>query len=49
MAEPRVVTRGSAPAAVDEEDIALRAFKSFASGPAGQFTQLLDTENLWPC
>lgn len=36
-------------AAADEEDVALSAFKSFCLGAqAGRFTQLLDSDNLWP-
>jgi DNA-directed RNA polymerase specialized sigma24 family protein len=33
----------------DEEDVALSAFHSFCQGAeGGQFTQLVDRENLWP-
>lgn len=33
----------------DEEDVALSAFRSFCQGAeGGQFTQLVDRENLWP-
>ncbi len=33
----------------DEEDVALSAFKSFCLGARnGRFTQLLDSDNLWP-
>ena len=33
----------------DEEDVALSAFNSFCLGAReGQFTQLLDSDNLWP-
>lgn len=40
---------GAPRAAADEEDVALSAFKSFCvRAREGHFTQLLDTENLWP-
>lgn len=40
---------GAPRGAADEEDIALSAFKSFCiRARDGQFTQLLDTDNLWP-
>ncbi len=36
-------------ASADEEDVALSAFKSFCLGAReGRFTQLLDSDNLWP-
>ena len=36
-------------ASADEEDVALSAFKSFCLGAReGRFTQLLDSNNLWP-
>lgn len=40
---------GTPRAAIDEEDVALSAFKSFClRARQGQFTQLTDRENLWP-
>jgi len=40
---------GAARVVADEEDVALSAFKSFCLGAQeGRFTQLLDSENLWP-
>lgn len=40
---------GTPRAAVDEEDVALSAFKSFClRAQQGQFTQLTDRQNLWP-
>lgn len=40
---------GASPAAADEEDVALSAFKSFCMGAReGRFPQVLDRDNLWP-
>ncbi|MFO0902316.1 MAG: ECF-type sigma factor [Pirellulales bacterium] len=40
---------GASPAAGDEEDVALSAFKSFCLGAReGRFPQVLDRDNLWP-
>lgn len=40
---------GTPRAAADEEDVALSAFKSFCiRARDGHFTQLIDSENLWP-
>ncbi len=40
---------GAPRAAADEEDVALSAFKSFCIGAReGRFSQLLDSDNLWP-
>lgn len=40
---------GAPRAVADEEDVALSAFKSFCLGVQnGRFSQLLDSDNLWP-